>query len=407
MIIYLYFYLFSLFCFFQNNCSPIEFLYPVAYNPLQNAVYLIYQKSPESLELWFWNPQTKQAVPGLLSRFTPAGIRILPSGKGFSFVDNGVIKVQSLLKRSPYRIELDRPLHDITLLEWITDEVCYLSAKERAHYGIYQINRDGQVSTLIKKPGLDCLYPQKVNSQLFYIERLHNDGIQQYKIMQVEYKADDVPVEGNQQDLTNKRSVAIEAGASSYCICDLNIPAAFLRMTSQDCGYFVSYSTKVMRTESVIKCDYYQLKRNETGEWSSLRLFSFGLPTDLLFVHKDSRLYESILSLLPRQYGDQIYYNDVLDDGSNLAIWSYNIVKGKKSMLLSSSVAGQDYFVPLLIGNTLYAGGRLLIGLASDSTSDNIFRNNENHFNSLYMEAILNGGVEVGFPTVQHSSPVF
>lgn len=381
--------------------SPIEYLYPVAFNQLQNALYLIYQKSPESIELWFWNPQTHEAVPGLLSRFTPAGIRILPSGKAFSFVDHGVIKVQSLIKRSPQRIELNRPLHDITLLEWLDDDNFFLSAKERNRYGIYQINREGQVIPLILNPYADCLYPQKVGSWLFYIERVLVNGIQQHKIMQVEYKAISYPVdedfEGyepiNSEVVEKERITIFGLLYEPICAKEVVIPAAFLRMVSLECGYYISYPSQIKRTEQLVNCDYFQLKKQENGEWTSLRLFSFKLPTNLLFVHTESRLYESILPLLPKQYGNHIYYNNVISDSFNLAVYSYDIVTGISTLVLSSSVAGQAYFVPIKINNTLFSGGHLVSGFGIDSSVL------DNNVIPLYMEC-NETGVEVGLPII-------
>lgn len=402
--ILLYKFFFSLIIFFYSEClsTPVEYLYPIAYNPLQNALYLMYQKSPDSIELWFWNPETKQAIPALLSRFTPAGVRILPSGKGFSFIDHGVIKVQSLLKRSPARIELDWPLHDITMIEWITDDICYLSAKERSHYGIYQINREGQVSRVAVKPNVDCLYPQKVDSQLFYVERQRIDDFQQHKIIQIEYKAEAHPVEVDFEEFSNQdRDVKEKGNSQKFNIIqsfDINNAIAFLHMVSLDYGYFVSHPIKIKRTDVMVNCEYNALSKQKTGEWSVLRLFCFAIPASLLFVNSETRLYESILPLLPKQYGNHIYYNDINSD--NLSIYSYNIVTGKNSRELYSSVVGQHYFVPILIGNTLYSGGRLFFGLNTEAMESHNINNNGIPLLSLSMEA-NDSGVMVQLPTIQ------
>src|SRR5579872_5143165 len=102
------------------GATACEFLYPVA-SVSKDHVLVMYQKNSYHLELWDWNPQTNQADSVLLSLYTPAGVKLLLSKKGYSFIDSGVIKIKMFQKRSPKTVEIDQPLHTIELLHWIDD----------------------------------------------------------------------------------------------------------------------------------------------------------------------------------------------------------------------------------------------------------------------------------------------
>jgi len=89
----------------------IEFLYPVAQinQDGTNKIYVMYQKSLTHVELWVWDPETKVATKGLLSSHTPVNFRLLPGNKGFSFIDNGRIKIKLFNHRSIQSIDIYDP----------------------------------------------------------------------------------------------------------------------------------------------------------------------------------------------------------------------------------------------------------------------------------------------------------
>ena len=88
---------------FFSSCAK-EFLYPVGYHPVQNKVFVIYQKNSSHLELWEWDPFTHYSYQILFSRYSPAGFTFLPDYSGFSFIDDGLLKVKQLIKGSPRTI---------------------------------------------------------------------------------------------------------------------------------------------------------------------------------------------------------------------------------------------------------------------------------------------------------------
>ena len=77
-----------------------EFVYPVAAIPHSNDLLVIYQKTPHHIELWQCNMSTHHAEHVLLSRYTPAGLKILPDGSGYSFIDNELIVKDGKLIRN-------------------------------------------------------------------------------------------------------------------------------------------------------------------------------------------------------------------------------------------------------------------------------------------------------------------
>ena len=77
-----------------------QFIYPVAAIDNEGKeILVVYQKSLDDIELWIWDSATKCAMKGLLSAYVPAGIKMLPSGAGFSFVDEGRLRVKNFYKR--------------------------------------------------------------------------------------------------------------------------------------------------------------------------------------------------------------------------------------------------------------------------------------------------------------------
>ena len=150
----------------MGHATACEFLYPVAAIS-ENHILVIYQKNSSHLELWDWNPQTNQANLALLSRFTPAGVKLLPNKKGYSFVDHGVIKIRDFKKRSPKTIEIDTPLYNIEVLNWIDEKRCYTHAMLGDRFGIFEITDEGEVSPLIVSKDFDCSVSPKSGGVYF------------------------------------------------------------------------------------------------------------------------------------------------------------------------------------------------------------------------------------------------
>lgn len=297
-----------------------EFLYPVGVSSDEEVVYVIYQKTNTHLELWEWDYKTRYANQMLLSRYSPAGFVLLPDKSGFSFIDDGVLKVKQFIKRSPRIIEYDAPLYNVELVNWIDSYHCYASGKYNDYFGIFQIDWDGVVAPIVYQHKKDALYPQKIGDSLFYIERTEES---QYQIKQVPYHLKSI-------DTLNEKFSSCSNGKSECTIIDFKEkPIAFLRMISENEGFVVEYPQSVSKNEDSILFNYHHFKYN--NGWTVSLLFTFNIPTEFL-IKNEMRLYESILPLLPCVSKQAVYYVDSSESGF-LSLYWYDLINGKNNSL--------------------------------------------------------------------------
>jgi len=330
--------------------SPVlagEFLYPVAVNPDQSFVYLVYQKAPNHIELWGWSPTTKEAHSLLFSRLTPAGFRLLPDGKSFSFIDQGQLKIKQLMKRSPRTIEFDAPLYNVELVHWIDEKTCYTHGKYADHFGIFHITIDGEVFPLQIANSADYLYPQKVGDTLFSIER---DAQWRYRIIQTKYV---VPPE---LDSFSERRRWYEAHhrEPEQIIDFTQRPIVFLRMVNEEEGFVIEHDRAMSQRDRTVEFKYHHLKKREGG-WQTEQIFQFSIPSRFLFLGKSDRFYEALLPLLPRQIGNRILYVDAVD--RELGLYQYDLESRSRQSLIADHE--QSFFAPIFWNGQLLAGGSL------------------------------------------------
>ena len=292
-----------------------EYLYPVYVN--DSTAFLIYQKNPYHIELWEYDRGSKQAMQLLLSRCTPAGFQILPDQRGFSFIDNGVIKIKSFLKRSARSLELDAPIYQLELLHWIDERHFYASGRYQDIFGIFQIDYDGTVLPLCLSDEIDSMYPQKIDNILFYIERDSQWG---YSVCKVPYS----PIDGDSFKDRVTHYYDQNVVAQKIISFDEN-PITFLKMVSQTEGFLVGHPPAVSRADREIPFDYYRI-RLDADDWHVEKIFSFIIKGELLLLGSPLRLYESLLPLLPRHDGSTIIYTSAIGPISYL--YQYDLESG-------------------------------------------------------------------------------
>jgi hypothetical protein len=364
--------------FYTARIFAQEFLYPVAIDDTgeETLVYLLYQHSASHLELWLWNPTTKKAHKALLSSFTPAGLRILPDCSGFSFIDNGRIKIKKFAKRSPKSIDFYEPIYDIGVVEWINSNQCYFSAKESNRSKIYHANIRGEITQIIGSQTYDYLYPQKVNDQLFYIERSYcNEGCR-YAIMQSTYpyipydegnsfnsienfeiRAQDFIKHQENMDRKNNNELHYE----KRMIADFGDQAlAFLHMRSEIEGFVLEHPNKIDKQDKTVVLSVYHLEK-KINTWHKAYLFSFAVPLHLLLPESSSRLYESMLPLLPRCYDSEIYFVDCAQnkENYNLNVYVYHLVDGTIKAYSHAQELDRMCMAPLKINGIMCCGGSI------------------------------------------------
>lgn len=338
-----------------------EYVYPVSVLD-HNTILLIQQKMVDNIVLWIWNNKTNTLKSGLLSRFNPANLCLLPDKSGFSFIDNGLLKIKLFYKRSPKTIPLDEPLYDIAMVQWIDNYYCYTSAKNDNYFGIFQLSIKGDVDCIVKIPFADCLYPQKIDDLLFYIERKKNN----YRIMSISYP--NIPQNNNFDETTDfdmkvekiierqtKKEIENRVINKQLILDFKRQPIAFLHMISDNEGFVLEYDSYIDEKDDTILFSYLHLTKSGDS-WHYNQLFSFSIPTLLLLTNSPTRLYESILPLLPRHINNTIYYVDSLQQ-KYLNIFCYDLNHNKIEQKTFSGKKGKSYFSPFLVDGQLIFGG--------------------------------------------------
>ena len=259
-----------------------EFFYPVAYNNATKIAYIIHQKSLYSIDLWIWDKQNESMEKGLLSTYSPGGLKLLPDNSGFSFIDQGKLRIKHFYKRSPKTINFYEPIYDMGSVEWIDSNFCYFTAKKKNNLSIFHADIENQkITCLQEKKSCDCMYPQKVKDDLFFVERTSDN---KYKIIKTNYLK-------KEEEQTAEQIIILNNGTS---------PIAFLNMKSESEGFFISHPEVIDRQDKAVTFSCFHLIINADKNWQSKELFSFVLPINYIFGTNDQRLYESILPFLPK-----------------------------------------------------------------------------------------------------------
>jgi len=328
--------------FYIHAIHASEYIYPVASLCNGETILYIHQSNTTSLELFEWNTKTNRAEQILWSVFNPAGLLLLPNNSGFSFIDNGRLRIKLFQRRSPKAVDFDEPLFNINALFWIDEHTCYCSAQQNANFALFQLQDDGTMQCLIAENGKDFMYPQKIDKLLFYIERYATQDASRalhYKIMSNLHQDDNF------------------CATAAKLILDFgDKPIIFLTMVSDKEGFVLEHAQNIDSDSSVALFTYYQIIKQD-NIWHKNLLFCFEIPTNLLLT-SEQRLYESLLPLLPRIVKNKVYFVDCSENNDySLEPYFYDLsTKAKQKIILPTKKPGH-YFVPMLCGEKFYCGG--------------------------------------------------
>ena len=311
--------------------AATEYIYPVA--SLGDVILYIHQTSPNTMQLFEWNTITNHTEQILWSLFNPAAVQLLPSNTSFSFIDNGRLRIKAFHKRAPKTIDFDEPIFNINALQWIDEHTCYCSAYYNNHFSLFELGDDGRVDCLMRSDSSDSMYPQKIDDQLFYIERTIKDNINNYTIKQTSYKQ-----------------------AEPQLIVDFsNNPIICLHMISEIEGFAIEHQKDIDDTSAAVLFRYHHIL-NENNTWQSQVLFTFEVPTYLFLYNNDHRLFESILPLLPRLIDNKIYFVDSSKD-AYLKPYYYDCLMNEIHAIDILPENEGHFFVPMQCGDKLCFGG--------------------------------------------------
>ncbi len=303
-----------------------------------NHVLLISDRN-QNLELSLYDCSSQAEEKILSSRYMPAGVQLLVDESGFSFIDDGILCIKRFDRRSVHMVEPDAPLYDIERIHWLDDEFCYFHAKRAGRNGIYTMNVDGVVRTLLEgTDSIDYIYPQIVEQILFCIVCKKDEKGQQFSMYAAPY----------QEIIKNHETVF-----HSIVAIGTN-PLALLHMISAEEGFCLEYTATRDSKDQLFPFTCYHFFLND-GNWKSEALFTFLIPSCLLFDPAD-RLYESLLPLAPCYYSPFIYYCSASAENNKLALYSFSM-ETKKSQLLKQE--NYNVLAPHIIDNMLIYGGQI------------------------------------------------
>lgn len=340
-----------------------EYIYPVASLMHNNEkyIYLMHQTAWNHVDLLLWNPRTKETQKVLLSKFTPAGLQIIPGGGGFSFIDHDTLRIKMHHKRSPQLVDFDEFLYDLTLIFWINENTFYFSARNNINFGIYQASLKGHCDCIIASQDYDCLYPQKVNNSLFYIERdkeLRHKIICAEDIMPLSYQEDPYNYIHFQRKTDSVKKKYNNNISKSLILDKEKTGCAFLYMISEKEGFFIEHPATITKEDTNITFLYHHIYYDSIL-WRNEVLFNFTIPVFYFMHNNENCLYESILPFLPRyipNYG--FLFVDISHDHVNLNLKFYS--KMDKTIKTAFHQENQSMFGAFVDNDILYCGGIVL-----------------------------------------------
>lgn len=321
-----------------------EYVYPIAVLDNERIMYM-HQINATTIRLLSWNSMSDSREELLWSMYTPIQVKILPHKKGFSFIDNGRLRIQLFQKRSPKAVDFDDPIYNINTIEWLDEHMCYCSAQYNNHSALFQLSDDGTTHLLIAHSEKDYVYPQKVNASLFFIERSVSFAKTfNYCILKTEYHTSlpaSLPEKNNDLEL----------------IIDFqDKPIIFLTMISEHEGFVIEHQKTIHSDDSTTLFSYHHIFIDH-DTWIVSKLFSFHIPTCLFLPGRKECLFESIIPLLPKVIDNKIFFVDCTYNENNFLELYYYDLEHQHIKKLQGIHNDQHYFIPIRFNNELYVGG--------------------------------------------------
>jgi hypothetical protein len=353
-------YIFLLTCFLFCKSNAEQFIYPVADFDEGNQLMLIYQKSLNDVELWIWNSSNQFAIKGLSSFLTPANLRMMPSGNGFSFIDQGYIKIKEFAKRSPKTLPIYEAIGLFSSMNWIDDQTFYFVAREGDFFQIFQGDLQANILRLTNEPA-DALYPQKIGDKLFYMKR---DANYQVSIVVKSWN----PISMDTQKTISDNLTIIQESSQQLC---------FLHMINEQEGFYLQAPTKKIQNNAgddcyEFSCHHFYYSENQ---WSTKKLLTFQIPSK--YVTGTSRLYESLEPFLPNYTcKDVIHFVSWHHEFDRFELYKYSILDKtveKISEQLMQRNSNQHFFAPYIYQEKIYCG----LILKDQRSARNIFEAND------------------------------
>lgn len=166
----------------------------VAFRPLtppdeQGDCFIVRYENQQ--KLFRWNIHTRVMTPALPPFINPTMIRFIPHTKAFSFLDDGILKIQLPHQRSARIIDIDFPLRDIVDIEWLDDKQYLLNAYCMNHFGIFYGDIEGRIMPILVDKKADFILARRIGNDLFCIRRTeHGQHLIRLPYVQPAYEVD-------------------------------------------------------------------------------------------------------------------------------------------------------------------------------------------------------------------------
>lgn|GEM_PF-6317101 len=318
-----------------GHCYAVEYIYPIGIVPhsADTKVLCMHQDMHRHMHVYLWDSALSTYERVLSGQYNPIEVQLLPNGSGFSFIDNGIVKIKYFNKRSAKVIELYEPLYNIAQMTWVSDTQFVFQAKRGNRYGIYYSDIEGNVLALQADAHKDYGYPTVVDDLLFCICQ---DKSTIFSLMMVPLFA--------------------ESTSQCHIVYESKYPLAYPTMFSPRDGYFVEVMNEGLKI--------WFFKKNE-------RVWQMGMVGDLSgegvkFFDNNNSLCEMFRPFLPRPLKNGLLL-PIAECNVFGELSYYDIEKHCAGMLVFSS-----FFLPPEIkdsscisffGTPLVVRERLFIGL--------------------------------------------
>ena len=301
-----------------------------------------------------YDMQSNTVTPLLPQIFNPKEVKVLPDESGFSFIDNGRLRIKHFNKRWPHSCEFELPICTIQWVSWIDETHFLFNAQQQGRFGIYLGTIHDCCIPLYYECDIDCLFPTIVDNKLFFIVK---DVQQRYSIAIASIPSKEVMHKALYSlEQRNKPLIGL-----SETIVIGDKPIAFLTMINAQCGFYIAYPKTAKGLTAQFKC--MMIVKTEDGDWLEEHLFSFSIPLMYLNKEDDNYLVESLMPVMPQYDNNGILFLDV-DVDNRLCLFRYNIDNALISTIephlilnkKSDNRMNMSYLRPLRVNEYIFCG---------------------------------------------------
>ncbi len=254
---------------------------------------MMHQNAYRHMQVFVWDSSTQTYDPALSCQYNPIGVELLPSGEGFSFIENGMIKIKLFTKRSAKIVDIYEPLYNIAQITWINDTSFLFQAKRGSSYGIYQSDIDGNVSKIKADNEHDYGYPTIMDNRLLYVTKDQSDT---YDITLTTYP--------------------LGADNDEYSIYTSAEPLLYLTMLDNKKGYVLERA----------KNGFFMICFKDEGESWKFEKVCFISDDATKFFDNNNSLCEILRPFLPKKDKRRLFL-PICDDSCSLDLSYYDITK--------------------------------------------------------------------------------